>query len=250
MVRAQPKKSPLKHPAARTLGKKIAPERGSAAICSRQDDVRERVLLMIQKGELRPCDRINEYGLSTLVGVGRNIVREALRALEKSGMVRIIPNRGAYVSQLSLEDVLDLYDIRAGLARTCGRLITVRHTDEDLRVLDELIAKMDECASRRDSAGYAELNGQFHRAMMQATKNPRLVEIGLTIEDQLQFLLRKGVFSLFQMQASHSEHREIIEMIRSGNADKAGRLLENHILVGKQRMLDTMVAAGRYIGRS
>jgi DNA-binding GntR family transcriptional regulator len=216
------------------------------AIASRLEEVREQVRLMIvQSGELRPGDRVNEQALSNQLGVGRNTCREALRSLGHARLLRIVPNRGAEVRRLSLEEALDLYDIRAGLARTSGRLIALRLTTEEERALEALSVEMQEAVSGRDTEKYRVLNIEFHRQLMLVTKNPRLIEVNQALQDELKLYIPKGVFSLAQMQASNREHRELFEAVRSGDAESAAQAFEVHVLTGKQRMLDTVAIYGR-----
>lgn len=220
--------------------------RGPEAIAARVEEVRERVRNMIHDGQLQPGERINEQALAQELLVGRAIAREALRSLEQAGLVRIIPNRGAEVCKLSLEDALHLYDIRAGFAHTSGRLIALRVTADDERQLASLLEKMDVAANERDPAKYQSLNATFHEVLMQTTKNPRMIALNHAVEDELKLYLRKGVFTPSQIRVSQAEHRKILAAIMSGLPDVAAEAFERHILTGKQRMLDTLGGEGRH----
>lgn len=213
--------------------------RDPEAIAFRLDDIREKVRMLIQNGELKPGERVNEQALATQLGVSRNAAREALRSLEQSGLVTIIPNRGAEVRRVLLEDALHLYDIRAGLARTSGRLIALRITAEEEKELLGLLERMDAAVEHRDHHEYHDLNAYFHQALMRITKNPRLIAINDAIDDELKLYLQRGVFTLAQMRMSQVEHRKILDAIMSGQPEVAGEAFEKHVLTGKQRMLDT-----------
>ncbi len=214
--------------------------RDASAISSRLDEIRERVLSMIDLGELKPGERVNEQALAQQLGVGRNAAREALRSLERTGLVRIVPNRGAEVRKISLEEALDLYDLRAGLSRVAGRLAAARLAGGEEARLLELQAQMQDALARRDGAAYGELNAEFHRQLMAATRNPRLVEANEAIESELRLYIRKGVYTIAQMQVSLEEHSRIVEAVRNGRVVEAAEAFEAHILTGKQRMLDTI----------
>ena len=224
---------------------KKKPARAAEAISARVEEVRDEIRTMIHQGELRPGKRINEQALAQRLLVGRATVREALRSLEQAGLARIVPNRGAEVCKLSLEDALHLYDIRAGMAHTSGRLITSRITAEDEANLVSILDRMDHAAKQRIAAGYLDLNEVFHRLLMQATKNPRLVALNQAVEDELKLYLRKGVFTHAQVRISVAEHREILAAIMSGQPEHAAEAFEKHILTGKQRMLDTIGSEAR-----
>lgn len=213
--------------------------RDPEAIAFRLDDIREKVRMLIQNGDLKPGERVNEQALATQLGVSRNAAREALRSLEQSGLVTIIPNRGAEVRRVSLEDALHLYDIRAGLARTSGRLIALRITAEEEKELLALLDRMDAAVEHRNHHEYHDLNADFHQALMRITKNPRLIAINDAIDDELKLYLHRGVFTLAQMRMSQVEHRKILDAIMSGQPEVAGEAFEKHVLTGKQRMLDT-----------
>lgn len=214
--------------------------RDAEAIASRLDEIREQVRSMIRNGALQPGERVNEQALAQQLGVGRNAAREALRSLERSGLVRIVPNRGAEVRKVTLEEALDLYDVRAGLARTIGRLVAARLSASEEARLTALMNQMGEALAARDGALYSTLNEAFHRQLTAAAKNARLSEVNEAIEGELRLYLRKGVYTPAQMQLSHQEHLQILGAIGNGRAAEAADAFERHILTGKQRMLDTV----------
>lgn len=214
--------------------------RDAEVITTRLDEIQDEVRRMIAEGRLQPGERVNEQALATQLGVGRNSAREALRSLERSGLVRIVPNRGAEVRKVSLEAALDLYDLRAGIARTAGRLAATRlETSEEARLI-ELMDQMEAALNARDGGTYHQLNNVFHDCLMAVTKNPRLIDVNKTVEAELSLYLRKGVYTMAQMQLSHTEHSRLVEALRSGKVVEAAELFESHILTGKQRMLDTV----------
>lgn len=214
--------------------------RAAESISLRLDEIRAQVRQMIASGTLKPGDRVNEQALAAQLGVGRTSAREALRLLERSGLVRIVPNRGAEVRKITLEEALDLYDVRAGLARTAGRLAAARLSAVEETRLVALLERMQAALAERDGAAYNDLNTAFHEQLMTAAKNPRLVEVNAGVEDELSLYLHKGVYSNAQMQRSLAEHQRIVEALRQGDAAAAAEALEAHIVAGKQRMLDTV----------
>ncbi len=214
--------------------------RDADVIATRLDEIQDEVRRMIADGTLQPGERVNEQALAVQLGVGRNSAREALRSLERSGLVRIVPNRGAEVRKVSLEAALDLYDLRAGIARTAGRLAATRlEADEETRLM-ELMDQMEAALKARDGSAYHKLNNTFHNHLMAITKNPRLIDLNNTIEMELSLYLRKGVYTMAQMQLSHAEHSRLVEALCSGKVSETADLFESHILTGKQRMLDTL----------
>jgi DNA-binding GntR family transcriptional regulator len=214
--------------------------RDAEVIATRLDEIQDKVRSMIADGTLQPGERVNEQALAAQLGVGRSSAREALRSLERSGLVRIIPNRGAEVRKVSLEAALDLYDLRAGIARTAGRLAAARLENEEETQLLTLMDQMEVSLKNRDGSTYHKLNKTFHDQLMAITKNPRLIDLNNAIEAELSLYLRKGVYTMAQMQQSHTEHCRLVDALRKGQVVETAELFESHILTGKQRMLDTV----------
>jgi DNA-binding GntR family transcriptional regulator len=214
--------------------------RDADTISARHDDIREKVRALIDSGTLRPGERVNEQALAQQLGVGRNSAREALRSLERTGLVRIVPNRGAEVRKVSLEEALDLYDVRAGIAHAAGRLATLRLERAEESALEELMEGMGTALAARDGAKYKELNHAFHETLMQATRNARLISVDKSIAAELSLYITKGVYTMAQMQLSHAEHKVLLEAMRNGRVAEAAEAFEHHILNGKQRMMETM----------
>lgn len=213
--------------------------RDAESIATRLDEIQEQVRAMIDAGTLRPGERVNEQALAAQLGVGRNSAREALRSLEQIGLVRIVPNRGAEVRKVSLEEALDLYDVRAGIAHVAGRLATMRLEAAEEAELSRLLQAMDAALGARDGGRYSSLNQAFHDVLMAATKNPRLIGLDKAVAAELSLHIRKGVYTMAQMQLSHVEHTQLLDVMRDGRASQAAEAFERHILNGKQRMLDT-----------
>ncbi|MCL4767342.1 MAG: FCD domain-containing protein [Hyphomicrobiaceae bacterium] len=206
--------------------------------------MRDAIEQMILTGEFAPGERLNELDLANRLNVSRGPVREVLRVLEQAGLVRIVPNKGAIVRKVSIEEMLDVYDVRAGFARTAGRLVATRATREQIRILEALYERMNREIAKRDVQTYYRLNLEFHERLLEFTGNQRLIELDALVRNQLQLSLRKAAFSLSQLRTSNSEHRKILDAIIDGNADKAGQAFERHVLNGKARMLETLAGQG------
>ena len=197
---------------------------------------------MIMSGELGGGDRLNENALASEFDVSRGPVREAVQALAESGLLTIKRNRGAFVREISLEDVLHVYDLRAGLARVAGRLAAIRGTASGLARLEALWSAMEEAREVREFARYYDLNREFHREIVAMTGNPRLIDCHEQTEREVFLFLRRGVTGPTRIDTSNQQHREMLDAISSGDELDAARAFERHVIAGKQRMLDTIVS--------
>ncbi len=211
---------------------------------TRIEALREGIERMILFGEFAPGERLNELDLSARLNVSRGPIREVLRLLEQAGLVRIVPNRGAVVRKVTIEEMLDLYDIRAGFARTAGRLLANRATKQQIAILQDLYGAMVEETERRDVQAYYRLNVEFHERLLEFTGNRHLIELDLAVRNQLQISLRKAAFTPSQLRISNAEHKKILDAIVDGNAERAGLAFERHVLNGKSRMLETLAGGG------
>ena len=102
---------------------------------------------------------------------------------------------------------------------------------------------MEAASQRREGAACNDLVIAFHRCLLAATRNTQRVGINESLEGELRLYLRKGVYTVAQVQASHEEHRRIFEAIRNGRITDAAEVFEAHVLTGKQRMLDTVTGS-------
>ena len=200
--------------------------------------VRERIEALVLTGAIPAGGRVNELQLARQLKVSRGVVREALRALEHAGLLEAIPNRGVFVRKVSLEDALQLYDIRAGLAAVAGQLLARRATRTQIALLRAIYARMERARNARDATRFYAANLLFHSQIIEFAGNPRLLAMSEAVRNELQLYLRDAVIGPAQLKASQAEHKALLDAISNGDSERAGRAFGAHILAGKQRMLD------------
>jgi DNA-binding GntR family transcriptional regulator len=200
--------------------------------------VRDKIEAMILRGEVVAGERLNEAVLATKLKVSRGPVREATRLLAEAGLVTAIHNRGVFVREIKLEEVLHIYDVRAGLAYVAGRLAALRATKAQIAELRALWQRMESAIATEDSDAYYDANREFHTKIVAISNNPRLIDFNGITEREVFLFLRRGATSRPRM--SNQQHLEILEKIAAGDAEGAARAFEVHIVTGKQRMLDSL----------
>jgi DNA-binding GntR family transcriptional regulator len=198
---------------------------------------------MILSGELQPGDRLNELSLASRFGISRAHLREAVRALEEARLVQVIANRGAHVRKLDLSEALELFDVRAGLARSAGRLAVLRGTRVQIKEIQNVHRRMGAAASSADLAKFHELNLRFHALLLEAAANARLREMDLAVRNEMQLYIRHNVSSEAQLRVSYEEHGAIMSALLAGDGDACGTEFERHILNGKRRLMDSVPLA-------
>jgi DNA-binding GntR family transcriptional regulator len=194
----------------------------------------EELERMIINGELQSGDRINESALAQMFGISRGPIREACRSLEKSGLVRVITNRGAFVREMSVAQAAEIYDVRAHLFGLAGRLAAGRVTKHDITGLREMVSEMERAT---DIDAYYPLNVAFHARLVDLSGNSRLADLYKSLSKELHLFRRRGLVQGESMASSNREHARMTEALRNRDADLAEREMVRHIQAGKSRLL-------------
>ncbi len=197
--------------------------------------VQKEIERMIVSGELRAGERINENLLASRLSVSRGPIREACRGLEQAGLVTAIVNRGVFVRQVSLKEALDVYDIRASLFALAGKTLAPRITGSQVGVLSALVDRMESLAGSDDVDAYYPLNIEFHARIVEFCGNEQLAALYDGLVKQLHLFRRRGLVT--SLKTSSREHREILRALSAGDPERAGRVMEQHVLAGKGRLL-------------
>lgn len=195
---------------------------------------------MIAVRELKGGDRINESALAIKLGVSRGPIREACRSLEQTGLLRSEINRGFFVREISMKEALDIYDLRAHLGLLAGRLAAAAITPAQLDDMEALVARMEEAAEANDMGRYYPLNIEFHTRLVAIADNHKLTQFWPALEGALHLYRSRSFIFPGSLRASNYDHRAIVAAMRAGDAEGAGRLLSEHILKGKARLLRTV----------
>lgn len=190
---------------------------------------------LILAGEIPAGERLNEQQLAARLGVSRGPVREAVRGLERSGLVVTVVNQGSYVRTVSAEEALDLYDLRALLTGEACRRLAEGRDPAALEPLRALVAGMEAAWRRGDAPDYYRLNLEFHDALMAAGAPPRARRIYADLGNELHLYRRRALVAPEAMRESNAEHAAILAAIAAGDAARARDAGEAHIRGGKRR---------------
>jgi DNA-binding GntR family transcriptional regulator len=206
--------------------------------------VQEEILRRIKSGELTVGMRLNESELSERLGVSRSPLREAFRALEEAGLVRLEKNRGVFIRDLSDEEAAELYEVRAGLDEMVGRLLAPRITDAQLAELGNMLTELETSSEQDGVNRYFELNLAFHDRVVEMTGNATLLALYRQVINRMHLLRRRGFSLAGSSSASHYEHRAVLGALSTRDADAAARAMRQHVHSGFQRALAAQHGAG------
>jgi phosphonate utilization transcriptional regulator len=191
---------------------------------------------LILRGELAVGQRINESELAVRFGTSRGPIREALRALEESRLVRSEKNRGVFVREISVAEADEIYDVREALDQLIGQRVAERATAQQLRGLEAVLAEMDAATSAQDIKSYHTLNLKFHDMLVDFAGNSRLTESYRLLTRGLLLFRLRGLQDGGGFAVSNSEHRAVMRAIAQRDSARAGQLLRQHAAKSRARM--------------
>ena len=172
-------------------------------------------------GEFAPGERLMEIALANRLGVSRTPVREAIRKLELEGLVKIIPNKGAY-----LRDVLE---VRCSLEELAAELAAERMDEEGQEKLDQALVEFESAIESGDNAAIADSDMEFHDIIFDATGNPRLIQIIGNLREQFYRYRLEYVKDTDYHIVLLNEHKELVNAIRAGKKEEARKIMKKHI---------------------
>ena len=209
----------------------------------------EQLQQLIYGGEIAPGERLNEAALALRMGTSRGPIREAIRVLTGIGLVVAVPNRGVFVRQISVREMLEIYELRALLFGFAAQQAAEHLSDEDRRAFEQLLDGMDQACETGDGQHYYVLNLEFHALVLAQCQNQRAQRAYEDHAKELHLYRRRYFDARLNMRRSNSEHRRIFEAIASGAPERAAKLAREHVLQGRQRLLSTLEAPATPIER-
>ena len=191
--------------------------------------VYEELKMQILKGSIIPGTRMMEVELAEEMGVSRTPIREAIRKLEKEGLVTIEPRRGAYASMISTEDMVEILEVRQDLEGLAAYFAADRMTDAQMAELREESERYNDAVKRGNMEDMIKHDTRYHHIIVESCRNKILVQM---IEQLQELVLRFRYIYYDNFRRAENmpeEHEAIIAAIAEGNADKARAAADIHI---------------------
>ncbi len=190
----------------------------------------------ILSGKYKEREELKEVAIGEELGVSRTPVREAFRQLELEGLIEIIPNKGAYVTGITVEDVHDIYAIRSLLEGLAARWACEHMTAEQMEEMEEIIYLSKFHAAKGNNDQLAELDNRFHDILYRAC-NSKMLEHQLRDFHQYVIRIRRMTLSNKRRgEASNLEHEQLLEAIKANNPDLAEQVACQHMINAYENM--------------
>ncbi len=198
------------------------------------DEVAQRLRALIQSGEMKPRERLNETALAKRFGISRTPLREAIKILSAEGLLDILPNRGAQVASISLAEIEEVAEVIAGLEATAGELLCRHINDAEFAEIEALHQQMCEAYRLGDAPAYFALNQQIHEAMMAAAGNETLQGIYANLSSRIQRARFTAHKTPEQWAKAMDDHEKMLDLIRARDGEELGKLLRDHVRSKKE----------------
>ncbi|HAO31334.1 MAG TPA: GntR family transcriptional regulator [Candidatus Competibacteraceae bacterium] len=201
------------------------------------DLVQDELEQLILDGKLAPGEPLREIAIASLLGVSRGPVREAFRALEEKGLLRIAKNCGVSVRALSAGEADQIYEVRIVLEAMIGRKVAETITETGLAELKAILKAMVTAAKDDNVHPYTYLNLAFHDALARLSGNVALHESYRRLVAQLTLFRHKAyLHDRTSMALSLREHQEIVSAIEAQKPNRASDLLRSHARDSRKRL--------------
>lgn len=205
--------------------------------------ITERLRQAILDGTYSAGVQLRQDALGEAFGVSRIPVREALFQLEAEGLVRIVPQKGAIVSELSLDEINDVFDLRVLLEPRMLRQSAPRFSAQDFIVLDGIQRRFETAIAAGNRSEWGQINAEFHMAMYVNARQPRTQSIVMALLQTSDRYTRMQLSTVAAMGTAEKEHAELISLCRHGQIAQACDFLAQHIEAVRSDLL-------RVVGRT
>ncbi len=189
------------------------------------DIVRDRIL----KGEYEIGAKIKENQIATELRVSRTPIREAFKQLENEGLIDYIPNRGCFAKGFTKQDVDDIYAVREALEQLAVERAVERITEKELEELQSQWELMEFYVKKKDAQKVLELNSTFHDLIYASTRSRFMAQVLRSYKSYINKTRKSVFYDEAYLMAILTEHREILEAIKSKDKEKAVRAVSEHL---------------------
>ncbi len=184
-------------------------------------ELKKRIVFL----DYAPGQTLREKDLLEEFGVSRTPIREAFIRLESDGLVRIFPNLGTIVSEVSFQQLKDVFEIRSFLVQLVGQLAAARATPDELKAIRSKVETMQQTS---DTNKLMQLDSEIHELVNKATKNETLVKFLGMLRDQSIRIRTFSQNNATYYQSLTAELEELIKALENRDGEASARILEKH----------------------
>ena len=196
------------------------------------NEVSDIIHASIINGLFEAGERLTESKLAKQLKTSRAPVREALRNLEKEGLLVYFPHRGYFVREVDLNDIEEIFELRDALEELAISLLISRADDKDIRSLEDIVSKMEDLELKNEVIQATELDTRFHEQICRSSGNKYLLNVWESMRAQIRIAVLACNSSFPVYDGFVEGHRAVLEAIKTKDVGAAKAAIRNHIQVG------------------
>ncbi|KIN60535.1 Transcriptional regulator, GntR family protein [Sulfitobacter noctilucae] len=197
----------------------------------------DRLQPLIIGGELVPGSKVPEKELCDRFGVSRTPMREALKVLASDGLIRLEPNRGAWVTIVTISEVEEVFPVLGALEALSGKLACESITPAELDEVSDLHAQMIASYERRDLDAYFSINQKIHRAILMAARNDTLTASCQALSLRMQRARYLANMTEGRWYDAVQEHERILQYLLARDGENLAQTLLEHMEAKRQSVV-------------
>ncbi|WP_407648598.1 GntR family transcriptional regulator [Cupriavidus cauae] len=217
-------------------GKQTASQTGAAMRELAYTEIKRRIISC----EFRPGEPLNEAQVAAMLRLGRTPVHQALHRLEVEGLVSIMPRKGVLVTPLSLNEVLDMIEVRATNEVLCATLACERGHDSDFKAMRDIVDRSPPLIAGRDIPALASLDLKFHTAMSAASRNRVLAELLRGLHEKQARFWFLSLSDPQHLENVYQEHLEIVDALERRDVPAVREAVRTHIDEFRKNIIRTL----------
>ena len=214
--------------------------RNSSAKKPISEQVYDNIKMKILKNILEPGERLIELEIAEELSVSRTPIREALKQLEQDGLITYYPRKGSIVSEVSVDDALELYEVREYLEGLAVKIVCLNISRKEIRVLEDIVNDMEIQINLKDHEKLKKLHGEWSRAIINMSDNKYLTSTMISLYENLGRISRVSLYYWDQSKIAYEEIKNILDSIIEGDELESERLAKLHVKNAKERYLSNI----------
>ncbi len=184
---------------------------------------------MMMTGKLKEGNKVNENELCSSMGISKTPLREALRVLSVEGLIKLVPNRGAFVTQPTFNEIEEMFDVMSLLEGFCASVACDKMRSRDFAHLEKLHAQLEKKYAQRDQEGYIRINNQYHSFLQEMVNNRILNQIIDGLRKKILLYRFQSLNTPARFESSIREHRNLLDAFRQRDSERAKLLMRVHL---------------------
>ena len=209
---------------------------------SMSEEVYDILKSEILENKLKPGEKLVEMEISKRLNVSRTHVREALKQLEQERFVTNFPRKGSIVSEISVHDAIEIYEVREYLEGLLIKQLCLNVSRRDIKELEIIVDDMEKTISKNDRPNLYKLHSEWTEKIVELSSNEFLKSQINVVYENLERLRSVSLYKWEHMVEAYNETKNILEAIIDGDEVKAEKLARTHVINAKNRFIENMSA--------